>query len=190
MSRPRSSARSSPARSPARQAVPSTPGRSGAILADVAIKKPCQDVLLAIANLGAHLRKRSISITQAKLLERIRRTTGRAMSRATLNRHLRAWVKRRVLNRIKRHRRNRKTGALDLRATNYSFGLRGILWIKTIRDVGAFPLGRLAVSHLRQSQVVRYRSGVQRRGGQVVHRNGNRGPRRGRPTAPRARRPA
>jgi len=159
-------------------------------LADAALKKPCQDVLLAIASLGAHLRKRSIDITQRKLLERIRRTTGRGMSRATLSRHVRAWVKRRVLNRITRHRRKPKTGELELRASNYSFGLRGILWIKTVRQLGAFPLGRLAVSHLSQSQVVLSKSGVQRRGGQVVHRNGDRGPRRGRPRAPGARRPA
>jgi len=108
-------------------------------------------VFLALVSLAAHFRVRSITVTQRKLLQRIAGTTGRLMSRRTLNRHLAALERRHVINRIKRHRRARG-GALQLRATNYSFGRFGVLWIKRLRQAAAFPLGRLAVPQMAQSR--------------------------------------
>jgi len=109
-----------------------------------AAKTPRFDVFLALASLAARFDRPWIIVTQRKLLERVRATTGRALSRRTLNRHLAGLERDRVINRLRRHRRGRY-GDLELRATLYTFGQFGILWIKRLRGAASIPLGRRAV---------------------------------------------
>lgn len=105
-------------------------------------KKPSLDVFLTLVNLAAHFGRPWVVVTQAKLLQRLERNTGRTMSRRTLNRHLLALEQRGQIKRTKRHRRGRRYGPLELRATLYTFGEPAKLWISTMRKAVAIPLGR------------------------------------------------
>lgn len=118
--------------------------------ANDAPQKPSFDVFLALASLAAHFGRGWVIVTQAKLLERVSRSTGRQMTRRTLNRHLLALERRQLIKRTSRHRRQRG-GKLHLRATLYTFGLRAKLWITSMRGAGSITLGRLAVPKMAQS---------------------------------------
>lgn len=119
--------------------------------ANDAPQKPSFDVFLALVNLAAHFNRAWVIVTQEKLLERVKASTGRVMSRRTLNRHLLALERRALINRTSRHRRTR-TGKLQLQATLFTFGLKAKLWIKTMQRAGSIPLGRLAVPKMAQSK--------------------------------------
>jgi hypothetical protein len=113
------------------------------VASDAALK-PSFNVFLALVSLAAHFERRWIIVSQRKLLERVRGTTGRAMSRRSLNRHLAGLERDHVVNRLRRHQRKR-TGELELRPTLYTFGAMGALWIRRLRGAATIPLGRLAV---------------------------------------------
>lgn len=132
------------------------------------VKKPAFEVFLALASLARHFRRHWIVVTQAKLLERMREATGRAMSRRTLNRHLAALERGQVIARQRRHSRHH-SGKLRMRATLYTFPTVGMLWISRLNGFAKIPSGRLAVSKMAQSQ---NRSIYRRR------TNGDRGPRK------------
>ncbi len=112
---------------------------------------PRYDVFLALANLSGYLRKTWVIVTQEKLLERIKGNSGHAMSRRTLNRHLNGLERMTAINRMQRHQRGRY-GELRLRATLYTFGKLGVLWIKRLGTSAAVPLGRPAVPKMAQSR--------------------------------------
>lgn len=166
--------------------------RRGRKVARDAAKKPAFNVFLALVSLAAHLERRWIIVTQRKLLERVRGTTGRGMSRRTLNRHLAGLERDRAINRQQRHRRLR-TGELNLRATLYTFGELGLLWIKRMRQASAIPLGRLAVPHLAPSRKPSLGSGsgiAVDKAPTAPRKRHDRGPRkRGQATAPENRAP-
>lgn len=154
-------------------------------------QKPAYDVFLALVSLCARFDKPWVTVTQRKLMERVEGTTGRRMSRRTLCRHLLALERRSLIKRQRRHQSSR-SGKLQLRATLYTFGTKGQLWIKRLRDAGAIPIGRLAVPKMAQSQ----KPSINRKCphcGQIIH-SANRGPRDKRggtrrpPTARRAHR--
>jgi hypothetical protein len=126
---------------------------------DYTPQRPRYDVFLALRSLAAHVRQRWIIVSQAKLIERIAAATGYRMSRATLNRHLRALHRINVINRQPRALRKRD-GTIAQRPTLYTFGLRGILWIKRDRRASQIPLAPTGVSILRHSRSTKERVGL------------------------------
>lgn len=114
-------------------------------------KKPRYDVFQVLVSLCKWLEKPYVIVTQAKLLERIAVRTGYPMSRRTLNRHLAGLERASVINRTQRHIRER-SGAFKPRATLYTFGQLGVLWIRRMQSDSLIPLGRLRVPFLAQSR--------------------------------------
>jgi hypothetical protein len=119
-------------------------------VSDYTPKRPRYDVFVALRSLAAHVHQRWIIVSQVKLLERVAAATGYRMSRATLNRHLRALHRISVINRQPRSLR-RRDGTIAQRPTLYTFGLRGLLWIKRDRRASQIPLALTGVSILRHS---------------------------------------
>lgn len=119
--------------------------------ADDAPKQPRYDIFFTLVSLCRYIGKSYAIVTQEKLLERLRESTGHRMSRRTLNRHLNGLERAALINRTSRHQRAR-SGKLRLRATMFTFGQRGILWIKRLQDASLISLGRLAVPKMAQSQ--------------------------------------
>jgi hypothetical protein len=117
-----------------------------------AVKKPDTGVFLALVSLAAHLGKGYVIVSQKKLLERIRGTTGyRSMSRRTLNRHLAALERLAFINRQQRSKPNRH-GEIRRVSTLYTFAEHGILWIKRYRQAATIVLGRPRVPEMAHSQ--------------------------------------
>lgn len=129
-------------------------------MAKDAPQKPCFDLFLVLVNLAAHFEKRHIIVTQAKILERVARVTGRKMARSTLNRNLATLERLGYINRTKRHYRRKRTRELVMKATMFTFARHGILWIKTIRDAAEIPLGRRRVPFLGHNRKSYIASGV------------------------------
>lgn len=153
-------------------------------------KKPsvAWPVFMSLVSLASHFDKRYIIVTQEKLLELVAQTTGRVMSRRTLNRHLLGLERGGYIARTQRHRTRPRSRELELRATLYTFGQFGTVWIKQMRQAAQIPLGRRAVPKTAQSKrlsLSEKRHGVDK--SPTPRRSEtNRGPRkRGHVTAPR-----
>ena len=114
------------------------------------------DVFFALANLMGHIERAWVICSQEKLLERIRGNTGHVMSRRTLNRHLNGLERDDVINRTRRHKRDRRTGELRMQPTMYTLGLRGKEWKKRMGVAGIIPFGRLRVPKMAQSRTTIY----------------------------------
>lgn len=95
---------------------------------DNAVIRPDLDVLRALVSYCAEHGKTHCWPSQATLLRRYKRLTGRTICRRTLNRHLAALQRDLYIDRRRRHRMNRK-GELELHSTLYTFLARATSWL-------------------------------------------------------------
>lgn len=82
------------------------------------VLNPDSRILETLAGLAGHHFRTWCYPTQAKILELMKRFTGRTMSARTLNRHLRALERDGHIRRIRRHVHDKRKGFL-LRSTCY-----------------------------------------------------------------------
>jgi hypothetical protein len=87
------------------------------------VKNPDLRILEVLAGNAAHWNKTYSWPSQEKILDLLRRFTGRIMSRRTLNRHLNALQSMCYLRRIRRHRRNH-AGQIEMHSTLYTVTAR------------------------------------------------------------------
>ena len=95
------------------------------------VRHPDIRIMETLAGLAGHYARDWCYPSQEKILELLKRFTGRRLSRRHLNRHLRALVRDGLLRRIRRHVRAR-SGALRLRSTVYVLAGR---WLARVRQL-------------------------------------------------------
>ena len=95
------------------------------------VRNPDIRIMETLAGLAGKFERTWCYPSQEKILELLKRFTGRRLSRRHLNRHLHALVRDGMLRRIRRHVRER-SGALRLRSTVYVLAGR---WLARVRQM-------------------------------------------------------
>lgn len=120
-------------------------------------RNPDVRIIEVLAGLACRYNKSYSFPSQDKILELLRRHTGRLMSRRTLNRHLAALERDGWIRRLRRHRRG-QSGRLELHSTLYHMLRRTAAWIHklgraaaTWMKTQAFPLPPFAVTSTAQN---------------------------------------
>ncbi len=122
------------------------------------VRNPDWRIIETLAGLAGHHYRTWSYPTQEKILELLKRFTGRVMSRRTLNRHLKALQDGGWLRRIRRHVHDRKRGFV-LRSTCYviagRYAARIVRVIKAAWRTSQSPAKSTAAIHV--PQVAQYR---------------------------------
>ena len=100
---------------------------------DNTVRHPDIRIMETLAGLAGHHERTWCYPSQEKILELLRKFTGRALSRRHLNRHLRALERDGLIRRVRRHIRD-KTRGLLLRSTVYVLAGR---WLARTRQLVA-----------------------------------------------------
>ena len=95
------------------------------------VRNPDIRIMETLAGLAGKFERTWCYPSQEKILQLLKRFTGRRLSRRHLNRHLHALVRDGLLRRIRRHVRER-SGALRLRSTVYVIAGR---WLARVRQL-------------------------------------------------------
>jgi hypothetical protein len=119
-------------------------------------RNPDVRIIEVLAGLACRYNKAYSFPSQDKILELLKRHTGRLMSRRTLNRHLAALERDGWVRRLRRHRRG-QSGALELHSTLYHMLRRTVAWVhkmgraaSTWLKTKAFPFPPSAVTSVAQ----------------------------------------
>lgn len=125
-----------------------------------AVKNPDSRIVEVLAGLAAHTYKSWCFPSQEKIVELLKRFTGRVMSRRTLNRHLAGLERDGQIRRKRRHIRDKRLGMV-LRSTLYTIGGRFMGRIGRIVDAaGRWRRMRQDAKKERDSARAQARSGV------------------------------
>ena len=95
------------------------------------VRNPDIRIMETLAGLAGKYERTWCYPSQEKILELLRKFTGRALSRRHLNRHLRALERDGLIRRVRRHIRD-KTRGLLLRSTVYVLAGR---WLARVRQL-------------------------------------------------------